>query len=136
MCRHFRARSFYSYLCNRINATLTFNNIFFTEDLPVLHSSILILTKLNRWGNVNTSTFPPRIMKARTDLFDILFIINSMIKEGQKIDFTVYHAERPDRLDKAVKDAIEFFGQKDMTEERSGLLQVMTKGDQERLGVA
>ena len=56
-----------------------------------------------------------------------------MKKDGLKIDFKMYPAERPERLDTAMKEAIDFFSGENISEERSKLLELITKEDQERL---
>ncbi|KDQ24262.1 hypothetical protein PLEOSDRAFT_1016467, partial [Pleurotus ostreatus PC15] len=59
-------------------------------ELPVLHPSILILTKLKRWTNIFASSRPKSRKKAASDLVDITFLVQWLIQEELYIDFDLY----------------------------------------------
>ena len=46
------------------------------KGLPILHPSVLILTKLKRWVHISTSAYPPSVRKAKADLAGILFLVS------------------------------------------------------------
>ncbi|OAX42834.1 hypothetical protein K503DRAFT_732789 [Rhizopogon vinicolor AM-OR11-026] len=61
--------------------------------IPILHPSILILTKLKRWIQTYQSTHPKTKSKAWSDRIDIDFLINCMSRKGMKIDFEAYEGK-------------------------------------------
>lgn len=58
--------------------------------IPILHPSILILTKLTRWCHNYTSTRPKTRLKNESDSKDIEFLIKWMAKEQILIAFHRY----------------------------------------------
>lgn len=60
------------------------------EGIPILHPTILILTKLKRWSTTRSSTRPKTIFKARTDKRDIIFMIAYLSDRNLKIEFEDY----------------------------------------------
>jgi hypothetical protein len=63
------------------------------EAIPILHPSILILTKLKRWTQIYQSTRPRTKSKALSDRTDIDFLIDCMSREGIRIDFEAYEGK-------------------------------------------
>ncbi|KIY51100.1 hypothetical protein FISHEDRAFT_13958, partial [Fistulina hepatica ATCC 64428] len=59
-------------------------------DVPILHPSVLILTKLKRWCRIYYSSRPKSQMKAASDNQDIRFIIYWMADKQITIDFDKY----------------------------------------------
>ncbi|KAF4571678.1 hypothetical protein EYR36_009021 [Pleurotus pulmonarius] len=59
-------------------------------ELPVLHPSVLILTKLKRWTTIFTSTHPKSRKKAASDFSDIAFLVQWLIQQELFIDFDQY----------------------------------------------
>ncbi|KAF7424002.1 hypothetical protein PC9H_009302 [Pleurotus ostreatus] len=55
--------------------TLQFSTQDLPIELPVLHPSVLILTKLKRWTNIFASSRPKSRKKAASDLVDITFLV-------------------------------------------------------------
>lgn len=66
--------------------------------LPILHPSILILTKLKRWCQIHTSTRPKSISKAQSDRRDINYLISWMSDKRMTIDFEGYEGKTKDIL--------------------------------------
>lgn len=64
-----------------------------TLAVPILHPSILILTKLQRWRHIHTSTQPKTKVKAASDSNDIEFLIRWMSKERVLIAFDRYEGK-------------------------------------------
>ena len=106
----------------------------FTTELSTLHRSPLIMKKLKRWTQINTSTFSRRIDKAHTDLEDIICLIDRMKEQGLTMNFYNYQAELLKRLNDVVKMTVEFVkGNKKSTNNLFKLLQIIIEEDQERL---
>ncbi|MCJ1469758.1 hypothetical protein MMC07_008400 [Pseudocyphellaria aurata] len=80
--------------------------------LPIVHPSILVLTKLKRWANISKSTYPPSMVKAETDLIDITFLIDWLAQRGQKISVPAYNAAVPERLYDALRTYEDFLKEK------------------------
>ncbi|KAG9224473.1 hypothetical protein CCMSSC00406_0007666 [Pleurotus cornucopiae] len=70
--------------------TLQFSTQDLPIELPVLHPSVLILTKLKRWTNIFASSRPKSRKKAASDLVDITFLVQWLIQEELRIDFDLY----------------------------------------------
>ena len=66
--------------------------------LPILHPSVLILTKLKRWCQTRTSTRPRTAAKAKSDRRDIEYLINWMSNKGMTIDFEGFQGKSKDTL--------------------------------------
>ncbi|KAK0221946.1 hypothetical protein IW262DRAFT_941240 [Armillaria fumosa] len=62
--------------------------------LPILHPSILIFSKLQRWCLSLESTRPKTLRKAITDSQDIDYLIGWLIKNGMLITFDDYEAKK------------------------------------------
>ncbi|CAI7608857.1 hypothetical protein PCG10_008882 [Penicillium crustosum] len=62
--------------------------------IPIVHPSVLILTKIKRWYSVAESTRPQSIRKARGDFEDMRAILHWLAKNNLRIDFTAY-PEKP-----------------------------------------
>ncbi|KAJ6187219.1 hypothetical protein N7519_002127 [Penicillium mononematosum] len=56
--------------------------------VPILHPSILLLTKLLPWKEADQATRVARYMRARTDLMDIWTILQWLVDKGSRIDFS------------------------------------------------
>ncbi|KAK0201708.1 hypothetical protein DFS33DRAFT_1349401 [Desarmillaria ectypa] len=61
--------------------------------LPILHPSILILSKLQRWCRIYKSIRPKTLNKARTDSHDIDYLIGWLSRNGMVIAFDDYEAK-------------------------------------------
>ncbi|KAF4596122.1 hypothetical protein EYR38_007496 [Pleurotus pulmonarius] len=70
--------------------TLQFSTQDLPIELPVLHPSVLILTKLKRWTTIFTSTHPKSRKKAASDFSDIAFLVQWLIQQELFIDFDQY----------------------------------------------
>lgn len=79
------------------------------DRIAYITPSVLILTKIKRWTRINMSTYPPNLRCAPNDLLDIAFLVKLLDENGSKISFQLYHAQYPEILDQAVKDAVVFF---------------------------
>ncbi|KAK0449195.1 hypothetical protein EV421DRAFT_1397069 [Armillaria borealis] len=62
--------------------------------LPILHPSILIFSKLQRWCLSLESTRPKTLRKAMTDSQDIDYLIGWLIRNGMLIAFDDYEAKK------------------------------------------
>ncbi|KAK0487344.1 hypothetical protein IW261DRAFT_1447382 [Armillaria novae-zelandiae] len=62
--------------------------------LPILHPSILIFSKLQRWCLSLESTRPKTLRKAVTDSQDIDYLIGWLIQNGMLIAFDDYEAKK------------------------------------------
>lgn len=71
--------------------------------LPILHPSVLVLTKLKRWANIQDSTHPTTKAKALTDIQDIKFLVNWLFRRDLTINVSSYHSAKPERLYQALK---------------------------------
>lgn len=104
------------------------------KGLPALNPTVLILTKLRRWANILTSTYPPSIRKAKSDLADILFLIEWQAARKVTIAFQAYKAEHPERLYQAVKTLAIYLEEKGMVEPWALLKKVVTAEDWQQWG--
>ncbi|KAI0350010.1 hypothetical protein OH77DRAFT_1431401 [Trametes cingulata] len=67
--------------------------------IDILHPSILILTKFNRWSLDYTSTRPKTVRKVASDRGDIRFLIKWLAENSQQIQFDEYRGKtRPQLL--------------------------------------
>ncbi|KAJ5790130.1 uncharacterized protein N7518_007141 [Penicillium psychrosexuale] len=62
--------------------------------IPIVHPSVLVLTKLKRWAPIAESTRPKSVIKARGDFEDITAILDWLVGNNLRIDFTAY-PEKP-----------------------------------------
>ena len=68
------------------------------SDIPLLHPSILILTKFKRWSTTYTSTRPKTLRKVDTDRNDIRFMVDWLEERGTPINFAEYHGKTTHEL--------------------------------------
>lgn len=87
-------------------------NVSLTGSVPILHPSVLVLTKIKRCVHFIGSSRPLSMSKFRTDIDDIKFLLEWLVKEGQHIDFDDYQAANVDRLYTATKDLVAYWRQK------------------------
>jgi hypothetical protein len=73
----------------------TFTN-FRNQAVPVLHPSILVLTKLKRWATNVDSNRPKTVKKNSTDATDIRFVFNWLAKNDLKINLDHYSGKIKD----------------------------------------
>jgi cytochrome c1 len=104
-------------------------------ELPAIHPGILILTKFKRWTAINQSTYPPSVQKAQTDFSDIMLLADWLQREASTMAFKTYHAQRPEALDQAVKDAMAYLETEEMADERARLMKIIAPNDRLRLGL-
>lgn len=100
-----------------------------------MHPSILVLTKLKRWANISTSTYPPSMRKARTDFEDILFLLRWQADRNLTISVQLYKAQHPDRLYQALNTLAVYVKDKRMLEPWALLKKVVTAEDWQRMGL-
>lgn len=62
-------------------------------EIPILHPSILILTKLKRWTVNRTSTREKTKTKIATDRADIEYLIIWLAEQEWKIEFSKYEGK-------------------------------------------
>ncbi|PWY66396.1 hypothetical protein BO94DRAFT_528783 [Aspergillus sclerotioniger CBS 115572] len=67
------------------------------SELPIVHPSILFLTKVKRWAIYRTSHRPESKRKFKTDAEDIVVLLKWLRDSGMHIDFAGY-PERPKEL--------------------------------------
>ncbi|KAF5601785.1 hypothetical protein FPANT_1649 [Fusarium pseudoanthophilum] len=72
--------------------------------IPILHPSVLILTKMKRAHHYIGSTRPQSMNKLRSDTFDILHLLHWLQDHDKKIDFINYDSAAPERLYDAVRN--------------------------------
>ncbi|KAI0089716.1 hypothetical protein BDY19DRAFT_992689 [Irpex rosettiformis] len=72
-------------------------------DIPILHPTILILTKLKRWSTTHPSTRPQTITKTRIDKNDITFMLTYLFSHSLHIEFTKYAGKSREELVRMVK---------------------------------
>lgn len=101
-----------------------------------MHPSILILTKLKRWANNSTSTFPPSMRKARTDFEDIIFLLRWQAARNLTISIQLYKAQQPDRLYQALNTLAVYVTDNRMLEPWALLKKVVIAEDWQRMGWA
>ncbi|KAK0738096.1 hypothetical protein B0T18DRAFT_394448 [Schizothecium vesticola] len=71
--------------------------------IPILRSSILVLTKIKRCVQFIDSTHPKSLTKLGQDLADIGFLLRWLHQNNQKVDFVDYSYASMDRLYEATK---------------------------------
>ncbi|KAI0366290.1 hypothetical protein BV20DRAFT_1095977, partial [Pilatotrama ljubarskyi] len=70
-----------------------------TDGIDILHPSVLILTKFNRWSLDYTSTRPKTVRKVASDRGDIRFLVKWLAENGEQIHFDEYKGKtRPQLL--------------------------------------
>ncbi|KAJ9480970.1 hypothetical protein VN97_g12546 [Penicillium thymicola] len=62
--------------------------------IPIVHPSVLILTKIKRWHSLAESTRPQSVRKAGGDFEDMTVILLWLAENNLRIDFTAY-PEKP-----------------------------------------
>ncbi|KIL67782.1 hypothetical protein M378DRAFT_9060 [Amanita muscaria Koide BX008] len=97
--------------------------------LPILHPSILILTKLKRWCQTHTSTRPLTRRKAMSDRQDIEYLILWMSNRSMTIDFEQYQGKSKDTLLALVRELRDVIHSEDHTEMLGALRNVVTNDD-------
>lgn len=100
-----------------------------------MHPSILILTKIKRWANILTSTYPPLMHKAKTDFEDILFLLSWQADRNLTISMQLYKAQHPDRPYRALYTLAVYLRDKRMLEPWALLKKVVTAEDWQRMGL-
>ncbi|KAI0808901.1 hypothetical protein BC629DRAFT_1480171 [Irpex lacteus] len=68
------------------------------EGIRILHPTILILTKFNRWYHTHQSTRPKTRSKVRTDTRDITFMLDYLADKSWKIEFEKYTGNPKEKL--------------------------------------
>ncbi|KAF5551292.1 hypothetical protein FMEXI_3410 [Fusarium mexicanum] len=71
--------------------------------IPILHPSVLILTKMKRSCQYIGSTRPQSVVKFNSDVRDIIYLLIWLQDHGMKIDFINYDAVSPERLYDSVR---------------------------------
>ncbi|KAI2722809.1 hypothetical protein CBS147332_3738 [Penicillium roqueforti] len=66
--------------------------------IPIVHPSVLVLTKIKRWAFIAESTRPQSNRKARGDFEDITAILNWLARKNLRIYFTNYPEKSRDDL--------------------------------------
>ncbi|KAL9100940.1 MAG: hypothetical protein Q9163_003755 [Psora crenata] len=66
--------------------------------IPIVHPSVLVLTKIKRWMFIAESTRPASKSKANHDLTDIRVILRWLAERKIRIDFTAYPEQPKDRF--------------------------------------
>ena len=97
--------------------------------LPILHPSVLILTKLKRWCRIHTSTRPSTRIKAATDRQDINYLITWMSKRSMTIDFEGYWGKSKGTLLALVRELRDVIRSEDDTELSGALRSVIMDDD-------
>ncbi|KAI0264174.1 hypothetical protein BC834DRAFT_884115 [Gloeopeniophorella convolvens] len=69
-----------------------------SRQIPILHPSILPLTKLKRWCSIYTSTWVRFQTKAASDYADIEYMFRWMHERGLTIKFEEYHGRPKENL--------------------------------------
>ena len=67
-------------------------------DIPLLHPSVLILTKLKRWYTTLPSTRPKTMLKHRSDEGDIDYMVHWLTRNRLTIQFGEYRGKRGEEL--------------------------------------
>ncbi|KZT10200.1 uncharacterized protein LAESUDRAFT_694863 [Laetiporus sulphureus 93-53] len=69
------------------------------DELPILHPSVLILTKLKRWCMICDSTRPRTKLKYTNDERDLRFMVRWLLDHNLYIDFDNYRGkDKPELL--------------------------------------
>ncbi|KAG4269312.1 hypothetical protein FPRO04_14762, partial [Fusarium proliferatum] len=72
--------------------------------IPILHPSVLVLTKLKRSSQYIGSTRPQSVVKLYSDVRDIVYLLHWLQDHYMKIDFINYDSATPERLYDAVRN--------------------------------
>ncbi|KAK6527953.1 hypothetical protein TWF281_009213 [Arthrobotrys megalospora] len=67
------------------------------DQIPVVHPSMLICMKLNRWSWMSESTRDQSRVKADNDRHDIMFMLHWLAEKGEKITFEGVEVDRRER---------------------------------------
>ncbi|KAK7036752.1 hypothetical protein VNI00_011418 [Paramarasmius palmivorus] len=101
--------------------------------LPVLHPKVLILTKLKRWSAIQDSTRPKTMLKARSDLEDVKFLVNFLAEKQEHVAFDEYAGKPREALLKHVGVLWEHFVLHEDTDSLETLQKVLKPDDLEAL---
>ena len=74
-----------------------------STDIPLLHPSVLILTKLKRWYTTLPSTRPKTVLKHRSDEGDIDYMVHWLARNGLMIQFGEYRGKVGEELMRYVR---------------------------------
>ncbi|CZR45283.1 uncharacterized protein FPRO_15542 [Fusarium proliferatum ET1] len=74
------------------------------RSIPILHPSVLVLTKLKRSSQYIGSTRPQSVVKLYSDVRDIVYLLHWLQDHYMKIDFINYDSVTPERLYDAVRN--------------------------------
>ncbi|KAK0244324.1 hypothetical protein EDD85DRAFT_807582 [Armillaria nabsnona] len=91
--------------------------------LPILHPSILIFSKLQRWCQNLESTRPKTLRKAITDSQDIDYLIGWLIQNGMLIAFDDYEAKKAPK-EKLVRNVRLYRERKELEEDEEIVTQL------------
>lgn len=103
-----------------------------TETIPILRPGLLILTKLKRCVHLIDSTRPKSIRTLDNDTKDIVYLMNWLIKNDQKVDFVGYKTPTPNKLYEAVGEMIKHWGNKHRNDWVDMMKSVLDKDDLEK----
>ena len=84
-------------------STLGFNLPHLLTDIPLLHPSVVILTKLKRWYTTLPSTRPKTMLKHRSDEGDIDYMVHWLARIRLTIQFWEYRGKRGEELMRYVR---------------------------------
>ncbi|KAG7443049.1 uncharacterized protein BT62DRAFT_1009651 [Guyanagaster necrorhizus] len=99
------------------------DHVYNIPSLPILHPTILILTKLQRWCQIYKSLRPKTLKKALTDSFDIDYLIGWLSRNGMLIAFDDYEAKNTPK-EKLVRYVRTYWEHKDTEEEKEVMAQL------------
>ncbi|KAF9559778.1 hypothetical protein CPC08DRAFT_637319 [Agrocybe pediades] len=68
------------------------------QTIPILHPSVLILTKMKRWAHSCESTFPKTVLKNASDQADLEFMIVWLAANDMQIEFELYQGKTKEQL--------------------------------------
>lgn len=74
------------------------------NQIPILHPSVLIITKLKRWTQNCSSTRPKTIQQHSNDEQDLFLLIDWMSKRGVKIDCEAYQGKGKEQIRGYLRD--------------------------------
>ncbi len=107
----------------RFPSTFDFFLTIGSSALPILHPSILIFSKLQRWCQGLESTRPKTLRKAITDSQDIDYLIGWLIQNGMLIAFDDYEAKKVPR-EKLVRHVRMYRERKELEEDEEIVTQL------------
>lgn len=91
--------------------------------LPILHPSILIFSKLQRWCMSSQSTRPKTLRKVMTDSQDIDYLIGWLNQNGMLIAFDDYEAKKVPK-EKLVRNVRLYWKRKELEEDEQIVAQL------------